>query len=165
VLLLDLFPTLLDLIDVTAPVPLDGISVADHLREDAPLPRRRFVAEASSELRWTYDGPDTTWQPPWYAAVDPPWKLIRTRRANSHGYELYNVERDPKELRNLYSEPDPESQSIARELRDHVDAYAGLCDQRRAALLSQSNGSTPASPTGEIDDERLLKLRTLGYIE
>lgn len=97
---IDLLPTMLELAGLPAPTdrPLDGVSLARVLTDDAPLPARR--------LFWSYNTQR--------AVREGDWKLLltvraageeRTRRGESiPDLALFNLADDPAESRNLASE-------------------------------------------------------------
>jgi arylsulfatase A-like enzyme len=99
--LTDLFPTLLDAAGVRAPSPVDGVSLAPALAgKDAQGPRGHAFIESYG------GGPcDPTPEALTHA------KTIRTARWRATFFpegsigELYDLEEDPSELRNLWNDP------------------------------------------------------------
>ena len=83
---IDVMPTLLDLLDLPIPDDLDGVSLLRPVDESAP-------DEAYLEAMLGYE--DYGWSPV-YGLVRLPWKYVEAPRP-----ELYNIEEDPGELRNL----------------------------------------------------------------
>lgn len=65
--------------------------------------------------------------------------------------ELYDLERDPLETRNLLSEPSPEVSAIANELRTALESWAASADP------------LPSEFVASIEDEVLRRLQALGY--
>ncbi len=136
----DLFPTILDLVGVSTPagLQLSGRSLAGALWGREELTEETSYAETLipllhfgwSDLRSLRQGR---------------WKYIEAPRP-----ELYDLERDPMETRNVVSsEP-----SRARALRAEL---ALVLEEERAA-----SGSAPGP--GEVPLELLEKLGALGYV-
>ncbi len=128
--LVDLLPTLLDFAGCTSLEPRDGTSLVTLLENPAgalPL-QRTYVCEfqASAAIR------------------KGNWKLVYHPRRL---LELYDLERDPEELQNLYSE-EPE---IAREL-----------EQRLQAVLAARRGAAETEGA-VVDPETVRELEELGY--
>lgn len=85
---MDLFPTIMDFASITVPPDrkLDGTSMADLMLKQADFPDR--------QLFWGYEPKLGT------AMRDKNWKMI----VSSKKYELYNLDNDIKEARNLVAE-------------------------------------------------------------
>ncbi len=138
--LVDLFPTLLDLMAV--PVPAtdrpDAVSLAPALAggpepDESPLYAESLVALLHfgwSDLRVARQGR---------------WKYIQAPRP-----ELYDLETDPGEIDNLLTRGRP---AEARELRRTLE---GFLDQERQAI--QEN------PSGSVSEDLLEQLGALGYL-
>lgn len=91
--LLDIYPTLRDLCSAGPwDVPLDGRTLAPALVDDKPLPETPVFCE--------YDGPDTK----------GPERMVRLGALklnyyHHQGVELFNIDEDPGERRNLADDP------------------------------------------------------------
>jgi arylsulfatase A-like enzyme len=141
----DLFPTLAELAGLPLPVNVQGRSLMPLVRGEDDPPRLGY-AEALNTL----DLRAPVALPPQhrdllFAVVDWPWKLIH-HREHPERSELYDLERDPGELRNLAVE-----QPVVRARL--------LAEIERSGML--------AIETQEIDapaPEFLEKLRSLGYV-
>jgi arylsulfatase A-like enzyme len=89
----DIGPTVLDLMGLPTPAGFMGQSLVPFLRGGAAALSRPIVAESSRGLR---------------AMVFPDgWKAIHDRRKGT--FELYDLTRDPAELRDLADEPGGQS--------------------------------------------------------
>lgn len=128
---IDVMPTLLDLLDLPIPDDLDGVSLLRPVDESAP-------DEAYLEAMLGYE--DYGWSPV-YGLVRLPWKYVEAPRP-----ELYNIEEDPGELRNLV---DREAE-LASEMRDDLADY-----------LARGAGVADAI---SVDAEQQEALRSLGYL-
>jgi choline-sulfatase len=128
--LIDLLPTLCDLAEV-APPPgdLDGLSLRPILDQRAARVRDIVFAE--------YYGKQS-WRVPIRMARTDRWKYVRYR---NDGEELYDLERDPGELRNLAAEPNAagERMRLSRELDDWMrrtaDPFPSLTTTDRSGAI------------------------------
>ena len=134
--LVDVAPTLAGLAGLAALEAVDGADLAPLIAGEQP-PSRPVYAESLmpvleyrfSELRALRDGH---------------WKYI-----DAPTPELYNLELDPGETRNLHHERAIEEQGLADRLRSFV---------------AEAEESTAERATRGLDDETAAKLRSLGYI-
>jgi arylsulfatase A len=100
----DFLPTVVELAGIKPPagLPLDGAGLVPLLRGE-PLNR-------STPLYWQYDKALGRKR---FALRDGPWKLLADESLS--GFELYNLEDDPGETRDLSgAQPDRVSQMAAR---------------------------------------------------
>jgi len=154
--LLDVAPTILDLLDVgTGALPAEGRSLTPLLTgrpgwtgRDVFLQRRTFPPGAN----------DNWFAPPWlprpaghpivggmFALRSGHWKYIEAPQAGTR--ELYDLAADPTERRNLAAvRPD-----VADALHKTITRW----------LAAVQRGSTPSAP---LTDEERARLRSLGYI-
>ena len=104
ILNIDVAPTLLDLAGVESVIPMHGESLVPLLQDTNANWRKAFLAEYYHEK---------------VAAKTPTWKAVRTDRwkyihyliadtqGDPFGYdELYDLEADPNELKNLVNHPE-----------------------------------------------------------
>ena len=108
--LVDVVPTLCDLVGVPAPQAVDGISLRPVLERRTSDVRHTVFAE--------YYGKQS-WRVPIRMARTPRWKYVRYL---GYGEELYDLEADPGELRNLAADERAASERrrLARELDDWI---------------------------------------------
>ena len=150
--LVDLYPTIRDLVAPGREVPdLEGRSLLPFLDEAESAP----VREA---FRFAFAEAGGQWPLRHYRSVqDERWKLIyhpavaRGRRPRAERWELYDLEKDPAETRNLYAEGDRESRRLQRVLSDWMKGNAWL---RRSPETVE-----------EKSDETMRALRALGYVQ
>jgi arylsulfatase A-like enzyme len=157
--LTDLLPTIIDLLNLEWPAPVDGMSLRPFLEgRDAakgPHPPRAIFLE-----RQPYR-PDATCRynlPPWIAAgrdepIETPsrgvrfgrWKFLENREIGLQ--ELFDLQADPTERVNL------------------ATARADLAN-RLAAWVQRDENTYPRSrqPRQPLSDEDRAKLRALGYL-
>ncbi len=156
--LVDLMPTLLELLGVSAPADAMGRSFAAlvHGEADADSWRRRPVY-SEAWFRWakTPQGRRPVQQPTLAVRVGDR-KLIRFRGSTGFRYEYYDLARDPSEERDLYAT----QASSADDLRELLDGYERDAGSRRRRLLRGDARDAPA-----LDPDREQGLRALGYLE
>jgi choline-sulfatase len=134
--LVDVAPTLLQALDVAATGPLDGRSLWPALG-GAPLEPRSLYAE--------------TFQ----ARFDYGWSELRALRRGPRKYiqaprpELYDLELDPAESRNLLEEVGADAEPIARELEE---------------LIARSEERAIAPERVELGPDQRAALEALGYV-
>lgn len=132
--LTDVMPTVLDLLGVPAP-PADGISLAGLMRGRS----RHLDLEAYAESLY----PRRFGWSPLYALRDGRYKFIEAPRP-----ELYDLERDPFEQRNVH---------------DQQPAVASAMRRRLAALTQRGDDTRPFDPAG-VPEELRRRLASLGYV-
>jgi arylsulfatase A-like enzyme/Tfp pilus assembly protein PilF len=147
--LVDITPTVLDLLGLPAPTGLDGTSL---------LPRVAYEAAGGSPAASADDPADELVGPVSYAETYFPrfhhgwselvllqterWKSIRAPRP-----ELYDRRRDPKELENVHEQ----NPGVAATLKAQLEAMNLV-------------GAGGVPKPGKIDPEALERLRALGYV-
>jgi len=124
-----------------------------HVEADPSLSRDRSASEPAilRELRERLDGVDIL-AGRWRMASDGRFKLVRIPELDGVRYALYDLERDPGELRNLVSE----RPAIAARLRAPLERWT------REALAA---ASAPGAFSSQEEAETRERLRALGYLE
>jgi arylsulfatase A-like enzyme len=145
----DLAPTILDLLGVAHPADraMQGRSLAPILSDGAFEPREfTFASSRAEEQRHADRGYrlDTTRRI--HAARSDRFKLIAYPTADGDHYELYDLEQDPGETRNV-------AENQPQELTRHREA------------LEAWLGDRAVSPTPDVDPELIERLRSLGYTQ
>lgn len=145
----DVLPTLLRYLGLPTPAGVDGEAL-DLLRLPTEPDGRIRFAEATK---------------PWGAVEkDLPWpnlrkancsrrgalKYIRTRYRNAE--ELYDLDDDPAERRNLLADPSSAGGGPERELRTALESWCAAADP------------LPSTFEPNQDEETLRRLRSLGYL-
>jgi arylsulfatase A-like enzyme len=148
--LIDIAPTLLDLVGVARPNGFDGASLQGLLLRDEPLAPRTLFAEARAQHRWLRPGVSQAWNPPLVAVRTPTTKFIvhRPEAGTAQPPVAFDLIRDP-------GEQSPQSLGPARAeaLLKLVDAHLG----RRSASDGEGAEALPPDLVGH--------LRRLGYVE
>lgn len=140
--LIDVGPTILEMLGVPGLPAAQGRSLLPLLRGEAS--RRAVYAEKvmrEDEAGWHVDA----------SLSDRGFKILR----HSERLELYNLDQDPGEERNLIEIDEARAAAMSRSL----EAIGRLNASLRAELLG---GATAA--TEELDDETVKELQALGYL-
>jgi arylsulfatase A-like enzyme len=134
--LIDVFPTIAELMELEAPGNASGVSLTPLIRGETVPPRATLLAtyppESASSKR---------------AIVSDGHKFIHSWNAKREWVELYDVVNDPQELEDLATKR-PE---VLNRLRSEL--------QRRLSAISE--GSTVEA---ELSEEDKAQLRALGYL-
>lgn len=134
----DIMPTVLDLVGVALPGPVEGRSLLPLMRGDVTEMALDGYGEAMYPLHH-YGWSELT------AMRSDRYKLIDAPRP-----ELYDLERDPGELTNLFDTRRSVADAMLRQLRDRKQAMAA---------------DAPEAPdTEDVDPETRARLAALGYV-
>lgn len=147
----DLYPTLLELAGVAPPVESKAVSLLSPRRSRRRMGEYPAVMRgALAAVRERYpDFDPRPWDRTLRAYYDEPYKFVQ---ASDGRHELYDLDDDPGELRNLIREQPQVAQRLAADLQ----AYLGS--------LQKFAPTRPKEPSGPIDPEYLERLRLLGYL-
>jgi arylsulfatase A-like enzyme len=137
--LVDVLPTLCDLLGVAPPAGFEGRSLVPLLEGK----RSPGETEAYSEA--------ILYGPEWKAITGERWKLVR--REDDGSIALFDLEADPGETRNL-AESDA---ARVRAMEARLDDWIRRCEARAE--------SVPAAAVVDMDAEVMSRLRTLGYAD
>jgi arylsulfatase A-like enzyme len=150
--LVDLFPTLLDLMGIEPPAEvrggIEGRSLLPYLVGRRPEPRPVFAESGTSYFPEEMQGRRVHFgvKGRLRSVMDGRWKLIWTPgQEPPRAFELYDLERDPEETENLYQPNHPELPRLSR-------------------LLERWLRDSPRPDRGPSAEDRRL-LRSLGYVE
>ncbi|MEE8522676.1 MAG: sulfatase [Thermoanaerobaculia bacterium] len=144
--LIDVLPTILDLVGVPRPADRDGSSLAPFLRSEPRAVTSELADRTLFAHRVDPRGSNGPADRQLWAAVHRPWKLID----HPGGRQLFHIERDPGELRNQIRTRPRIAAKLAREL----------------ATFRAAGGHRPAEAREiELDPEILERLESLGYVQ
>ncbi len=142
--LIDLYPTLAELCGVRAPENLQGQSLAPILKDPDAKGRGWVLSQVVRGGGFKRQGAsaaagDNGKRIFGYALRTDRWRYTEWDEGKA-GKELYDHEKDPKELTNLADKP------------EHADAQSKLADQLHAAVKTTfpANGETPKIPEGNV---------------
>jgi len=153
--LIDLAPTLLELIGLPIPHSMQGKSIAKALKSGLPYSVPPRYSEAHGTQRILADDQVTPWQPPAYAVTDGNHKMImHAPPGGEPTFEAYELVADPEETNDLYS-TDPGRPDWMNELEGLLKGYPTACKQ-----VATPTGTAPAIPVAER-----LRLKAFGYTQ
>jgi len=132
--LVDIMPTLLDVLQIPAPKHMSGRSLLPALKGESIESQDCY---AESEMPYYMN----RWCPP-RTVISDQWKYIQSTRP-----ELYNLEEDPDELNNLVDTVGEEAQRLQTLLTNMLESF-----QRTQA------GEV------ELSEQDVANLRSLGYV-
>jgi arylsulfatase A-like enzyme len=147
---IDLLPTLLSLLGISPPPGIDGEAISLGVT-DVALPQRTRFGQAT--------------RPRKRHETDPRWmNILKSRyiRSGRHKFiqtpyleteELYDLESDPNEQRNLLQGASEETLEIAARLRAELTAWA------------ESANPLPTEFDQSQRDETRARLKSLGYLD
>ena len=135
--LVDIVPTVLDLVGLKIPPRVEGVDLRPALEGGPALDTQRAIYTECLEA--------TTYQcSGLYGLVDGPWKYIVAPRP-----ELYDLSKDPGELTNLAGkEP-----GVAQRLRGRLEA-----------MFKELEKAAPQRGPSAVDPEAVKRLQSLGYV-
>ncbi|HJZ85854.1 MAG TPA: sulfatase-like hydrolase/transferase [Polyangia bacterium] len=110
-MLIDLAPTLLDLVKADLPGAFRGQSLLGPLLGDAPPPTRRVYAEMLPAHNWNHHHK---------AMVESGWKLLY--RVSDNAFELYHLKVDAGEHHNLWESERTRGADLKRKLLEWMES-------------------------------------------
>ena len=146
----DIFPTMLDLLDIKANADIDGLSILPLIDE-----QQLRSAVYSEEAQWQRKRAIRTEKWKYIYALSEEGALCR-RCGRTHGppEELYDLTDDPEETTNvLQREP-----QVAKDLRNQADRWARKFDHTH--VVDDEKGETYREDMEKVEE----RLRRLGYI-
>lgn len=135
--LVDVMPTILDILDIDHSLTMDGVSLLGMIEGNEP--RERAVYSESMFPYLNYGWSELQ------SVRTSDWKYIRSPEP-----ELYNVKEDPAELRNIISER-----------RDVAERLETALDSLIAVAADEDSGLAEEASLSDSDRERLA---ALGYV-
>jgi arylsulfatase A-like enzyme len=148
--LIDLIPTLYELLKISPPRKLQGESFAPLLKGRSCEGRDIYIDRISNRINAANMSSE--------ALLRGSYKLIVTRRDQKPVLRLYDLENDPGEIRDIAQE-NPE---IVRELFQAVRELRADCDARLEENLA---GIDPSLDVGREAQKTRDLLKALGYIK
>jgi arylsulfatase A-like enzyme len=149
--LVDLMPTLLDLLDVEGPPDVEGTSLVPMIES----------ADGSGGPEWVFM--QSGYHDPSQLAVrHGRWKLVQLRSPKSRAQfgaelQLYDLSSDPAEERNVVAE-NPE---VARRMQEALAAWV----EKQEAAESRFGPGDDEVDLKRLDERSRKALEALGYVE
>lgn len=150
--LVDVMPTVLDLLRLPAAADSDGVSLRPLLAGGGTLGPRTLYAESFAPL------------------LDFGWSPLRALRKGDEKYiaaprpELYDVARDPAESRNLLAERPDAAGALAAQIERISPADLPPASTASSGASNTSPSSATRSAPSAADRETEARLRSLGYL-
>ena len=141
--LIDIMPTILDILDLSTDFKLQGKSLLPYIMDE----------KQTDINHWTYTDVITENNVFARAIRDQEWKLITTDKPRKE--KLYNLQQDPEELHDVA----PTKKKALQSLKGH------LADYQKNIKEFGFNESLRPRQRRIPDQERLEQLRALGYIQ
>jgi len=138
--LVDVLPTLLDLLGLDPAPGIEGRSLAPLLRGEEPAPRLLYAEHGTRKDMWA----KSVW--------DDQWRYTEIRDRDAFTSELFDRRADPGEARDA-----------SGERPDLVERYSEALDARFGVDRRSLRGEADSTATPEIDPEMLERLEALGY--
>jgi arylsulfatase A-like enzyme len=149
--LIDVAPTVLDLVDAEVPEAMAGKSLAPTITADAPIAERHIFAEARARHRW---------MPTTVASQEPPVVAVRSKAQKYVVHRPATGEAMPTVAFDLATDPEEQRPRIVegKELED----IHGVVDDYLRGTRESGYGETEAEEG--LSPELRERLRELGYI-
>ncbi len=144
---IDFLPTIVDLLSLNMPQNhhFDGKSLQALINQKREKKPRVAYSESINDLSAYYNTPFE--KESIYSLNDGRWKFIVHREGSVYkNFELFDLETDPRELKNLYTA----TSQIAERLLNQLESYQSYID----------NALKPI-----IDENTKKQLKSLGYVE
>jgi arylsulfatase A-like enzyme len=141
--LIDVAPTILDLLRIPIPQDMDGVSLADDVEETAAVERQDLVAFSQVGLNDAAPDKDLI------AVTTPEYGYILDLVSGDE--ELYDLKSDPGEARNVATS----NPAVAKRFREDVLRFRKIQAAKRSSIIEGV----------ELDDELKEQLRSLGYLK
>jgi len=154
VMTIDIYPTLLEMLDIAVPEGIKGKSLLPLINEDPSWDDRPVYAENTEDPggRLMGSGAGVT-----KTIIVKPWKLIINFKSpsdmNKPKYELFNLDSDPGEKKNL-AKIHP---SLVRQFEDKIMHWA--------SSMIVNSGKSDEEIEENVDPEIIEQLKKLGYIK
>lgn len=144
---IDFVPTIVDLLNLNMPQDhhFDGKSLHALINQKGEKKPRVAYSESINDLSAYYNTPFENESI--YSLNDGRWKFIVHREDSAYkSFELFDLETDPRELKNLYAA----TPQTAERLLNQLESYHSYIDNAQQPI---------------IDEKTKAKLKSLGYIE
>ncbi len=147
----DIVPTVCELVGLPVPAGVQGRSLAPAMRAEPFVGEVPAFAETVQGGYQAKEDMKTTWL---RSVRTPGWKLIHTTSPAGDRFELYDLGRDPGELRNVFAgNTDVAGElvtQLARWVTENEDARAAIDEREAARVRAESAASASIAQSVEI---------------
>jgi arylsulfatase A-like enzyme len=152
--LIDVAPTIVDLVGLPVPEDLDGISLKGVLLDGEELEPRSLISEARATRRWIDPLRHESWNPPLFAVRTGDRKFLvhRPARGEAQPVVAFDLANDPGER-----SPLPVDRERARAIDELVAKYL--------RATATANVPLPTPSDDAVSPDLRERLRALGYAE
>ncbi len=142
--LVDIMPTVLDVVGLKTPPKVEGVSLRHYLEGSPRSARGGKTSEQPRQIYCESLEPATFQCSSLRSVVEAGWKYIRAPKE-----ELYDLKHDPVEKTNLI-EKEPQ---LARRLRGRLET-----------MTQKMESAAPGRRQSDVDPETVKRLQSLGYV-
>ena len=154
---IDIYPTLLELLELEAPPGLRGESLMPWIRARRATDERTVYSHNFEEPFFTAMGLESASNGMSYSVLEWPWKLIVNVKPRlgmrMPRFELYHVDRDPTERQNVAVDHPELVERLRKRLEAHLDANPPF------------SSTTEQLDPSKVDPATLEALEALGYVD
>lgn len=142
---IDIFPTVLDILNITPEHYLSGVSLLPYVEDESSASEVAVVSEGGGVQGISVN----LYIDRVYSLRTPPWKYVKNVTQNKK--QLYQLQNDPSELSNIAHEP-------------YAQDIIGELDLKLTDLLKPTTKFKGDASLVEFDSQIIEKLRVLGYM-
>jgi arylsulfatase A-like enzyme len=147
----DILPTVLRMLALPAPEPIDGQGF-DLYQCAESIGDRLVYGQATLTSPWKVPAVSSGWPHSNKARCVRSGSMVYLQTPYAATEELYDLSSDPYEQNNLLQAPSPHMASVARKLKEKLEAWAASADPLES------------SPEKVRREETVEKLKALGYL-
>jgi len=159
--IIDIFPTILDMLNIRKADEIDGKSLLPVIRENKPVREYAFLESFNQ-----YKPPTVPKNIAFYKAIrTPDWKFTVSidKSGKIVNEELFNLKNDPAETKNIAKENNNEKTTMRKEYDKMIDSQKKNLLERM--LLLFGFGKEKKETVKSIEKNDIKALKSLGYVQ